>query len=186
VTTLTTEQAIIRDLDRAWTDLICLQIKFEDGGFYSYEDRFNSVGYMQTARRSIARYREELDTHRAQAAEFEARVDRLTVAATTVGEPAAVAVAYLAYGPTVLTLADVVTPPTSAPSKESPVTTTRPLPITPTDLAALLAINPPPKFGFPPVYADLVAAIGELPAARMYHAASQIAYDQRATARTTA
>jgi hypothetical protein len=66
------------------------------------------------------------------------------------------------------------------------MTTTRSLPTTAADLAAQLTINPPPALGFPPVYADLVAAIGELPAARMYHAASQIAFDQRAAARTTA
>jgi len=186
VTTLTVEQAIIRDLDQAWTDLVRLRLQFEDNRWHSWEARHNAVGYQETARRSIARYRAELDAHRAQAAAFEARVDRLTDAAATVGEPAAIAVAYITYGPTVLTLADVVTPPAPAPSKESPMTTTRSLPTTAADLAAQLAINPPPALGFPPVYADLVAAIGDLPAARMYHAASQIAFDQRATARTTA
>jgi hypothetical protein len=66
------------------------------------------------------------------------------------------------------------------------VTTAQYLPTTAAEFAAQLAINPPPALGFPPVYADLVAAIGELPAARMYHAASKIAYDQRAAARATA
>jgi hypothetical protein len=36
------------------------------------------------------------------------------------------------------------------------------------------------------VYAELVAAIGELPAARMYHEAAQIAFDQRNAARNAA
>jgi hypothetical protein len=109
VTTLTTEQAIIRDLDRAWTDLMRLRLQAEDDRFYSYEDRFNSVGYQETARRSIARYREELDTHRAQAAEFAARVERLTDAAAIVGDPLLTALGYLVHGPAVLPDSDTST-----------------------------------------------------------------------------
>jgi hypothetical protein len=66
---------------------------------------------METARRSIARYREELDTHRAQAAESQTRVDRLAAVARDTGLLKAAAIAYLVYGPAVLPPADGVAPP---------------------------------------------------------------------------
>lgn len=97
-----TAYAIIRDLDQAWTDLIRLQDKFAAGRFYSYEDRYNSAGYMQTALRTIDARRAELDAHRAQLAASEERVTRLADVARDTGLLKAAAVAYLVYGPTVL------------------------------------------------------------------------------------
>jgi hypothetical protein len=66
------------------------------------------------------------------------------------------------------------------------VTATTALPTTAAELAAQLAINPPQGLLDPPVYVELVAAIGHLPAAEMYHAAAQIAFDKRAAARANA
>jgi hypothetical protein len=66
------------------------------------------------------------------------------------------------------------------------MTATTALPTTAAELAARIATQPTPAHVDPPVYVELVAAIGHLPAAEMYHAAAQHAYDQRAAARANA
>jgi hypothetical protein len=106
--TLTAEQVIIRDLDQAWTDRLRLEDEFAEDRWYSWEDRYNAGGYLDTALRTIAACRRKLDALRVELDEFEARVNRLATAAATGGDPLLTAIGYLAHGTAVLPAADYV------------------------------------------------------------------------------
>jgi len=115
---LTAEQAIIRDLDQAWTDRLRLEAQFAQNLWHSWEDRYNAGGYLDTALRTIDACRKELDALRAELDEFEARVNRLAVAAATVGDPLLTALGYLAHGTTVLPPSTTTPPPTDRQPEE--------------------------------------------------------------------